>query len=172
MPQDLTDDKSTVLWVMACCRQAITWANGDPDLCRPMASLGLNELDWQRAQSLSCFGSVCGSQTCWLLWKQFEGECLFSGNGFPFLYVNVFPFLWVQFCGAQHLTSWSLNKMADISQVTFSNVLSLMEIVDYLLIEISLKFGPGDQIDNMSALIQISACSLFGTKALPLIKQW
>ena len=25
-------------------QQAITWANVDPDLCRQMASLGLNEL--------------------------------------------------------------------------------------------------------------------------------
>ena len=39
MPLDLTDDKATLV------RQpAITWANVDPDLCRQMASLGLNEL--------------------------------------------------------------------------------------------------------------------------------
>ena len=45
MPQDLTDDQSTLVQVMAWCRhQAITWANVDPDLCRQMASLGLNEL--------------------------------------------------------------------------------------------------------------------------------
>ena len=36
MPLDLTDDESR--------QQAITWANVDPDLCRQMASLGLNEL--------------------------------------------------------------------------------------------------------------------------------
>ena len=40
MPLDLTDDKSTLVQVMAWCRQA----NVDPDLCRQMASLGLNEL--------------------------------------------------------------------------------------------------------------------------------
>ena len=46
MPLDLTDDKSTLVQVMAWCRQAAshTWANVDPDLCRQMASLGLNEL--------------------------------------------------------------------------------------------------------------------------------
>ena len=46
MPLDLTDDKSTLVQVMAWCRrqQAITSANVDPDLCRQMASLGLNEL--------------------------------------------------------------------------------------------------------------------------------
>ena len=46
MPLDLTDDKSTLVEVMAWCRQAqaITWANVDPVLCHHMASLGLNEL--------------------------------------------------------------------------------------------------------------------------------
>ena len=46
MPLDLTDDKSTLVQVMAWCHQeqAITWADVDPDLCHPMASLGLNEL--------------------------------------------------------------------------------------------------------------------------------
>ena len=44
MPLDLTDDKSTLVQVMAWCRQAITWANVYPDLCHEMASLDLNEL--------------------------------------------------------------------------------------------------------------------------------
>ena len=39
MSLDLTDDKSTLVQVMA-----ITWANVDPDLCRHMASLGHSEL--------------------------------------------------------------------------------------------------------------------------------
>ena len=45
MPLDLTDDKSTLVQVMAWCRQAttITWANADPDLCHQMVSLDLNE---------------------------------------------------------------------------------------------------------------------------------
>ena len=43
---EFTDDQSTLVQVMAWCRQqqAITWANVDPDLCRHMASLGRNEL--------------------------------------------------------------------------------------------------------------------------------
>ena len=41
MPLDITDDKSSLVQVMAWCRQA----NVDPDLCRQMASLGLNELN-------------------------------------------------------------------------------------------------------------------------------
>ena len=42
MPQDLTDDKSTLVRVMAWCRQAttITWANVDSVPCRLMVSLG------------------------------------------------------------------------------------------------------------------------------------
>ena len=43
MSLDLTDDKSTLVQVMA---KAITWAKGDPDLCRHMASLGPNGLKW------------------------------------------------------------------------------------------------------------------------------
>ena len=44
MPQYLTDHKSTFVQVMACCRQAITWANVDLDPCRHMTSLGHNEV--------------------------------------------------------------------------------------------------------------------------------
>ena len=46
MPQDLSDDKSALVQVMAWYRrqQAITWANVDPDLCHHMVSLGPNEL--------------------------------------------------------------------------------------------------------------------------------
>ena len=33
------------LWLGAVRQQAITWAHVDPDLCRQMASLGLNELN-------------------------------------------------------------------------------------------------------------------------------
>ena len=42
MSLDLTDDKSTLVQVMAWCRQA----NVDPDLCRHVASLGPNELSY------------------------------------------------------------------------------------------------------------------------------
>ena len=46
MPIDLTDDKSTLVQVMAWClrQQAITWATIDPDLFRQMVSLGNNVL--------------------------------------------------------------------------------------------------------------------------------
>ena len=44
MPQDLTDDKSTLVQVMAWCRQAIAWTSVDQDLQCHMVSLGPNEL--------------------------------------------------------------------------------------------------------------------------------
>ena len=47
MSLDLTDDKSTLVQVMAW-HQAITWANVDPDLCHHMAPLGPNELIVQK----------------------------------------------------------------------------------------------------------------------------
>ena len=45
MRLDLTDDKSTLVQVMAGAwrHQAITWANVDPDLCRHMVSIGHSE---------------------------------------------------------------------------------------------------------------------------------
>ena len=51
---DLTDGKSTLVQVMAWCRQAqaITWANVDPDLCRHMVSLGHNELNERNKEDL------------------------------------------------------------------------------------------------------------------------
>ena len=46
VPLDLTDDKSTLVQLLAWCHQATshTWANVDPDPCHQMESLGLNEL--------------------------------------------------------------------------------------------------------------------------------
>ena len=46
MPQNLTDDKSTLVqvWLGGIRQQAICWVNVDPDLCRHMASLGVNDL--------------------------------------------------------------------------------------------------------------------------------
>ena len=43
MPQNLTNEKSTLVWVIAWC-QAITCANVDWEQCRHIASLGNNEL--------------------------------------------------------------------------------------------------------------------------------
>ena len=46
MPQELTDEQSTLVQVMACAirQQSITWVNVDPDLSCHTASLGHNEL--------------------------------------------------------------------------------------------------------------------------------
>ena len=41
---DVTEDQSTLVQVMAWYRQATTWANVDPDLCRHIVALGHNEL--------------------------------------------------------------------------------------------------------------------------------
>ena len=57
MPLDLTDDKSTLVQVMAWCRQAKT--NVDPDLCRHMASLGLNELKCWACWALNNMTAFC-----------------------------------------------------------------------------------------------------------------
>ena len=73
MPPDLTDDKSTSVQVMAWCRQATSHylSNVDPDLCRQIASLGLNELCMcHNSRSvipnppyLACCGKACSSSS-------------------------------------------------------------------------------------------------------------
>ena len=40
LPLNLADDKSTLVQLMAGCRQAITWTNVDWNICRHMASQG------------------------------------------------------------------------------------------------------------------------------------
>ena len=60
MPQNPTDDKSTLVQVMACAirQQAITWVNVDPHLCCQMTSLGYNELTiWSTGRSCFNFSS-------------------------------------------------------------------------------------------------------------------
>ena len=45
MWENLTNEKSTLIQIMAWCHEAtITWANTDPDLCCDMATLSHNEL--------------------------------------------------------------------------------------------------------------------------------
>ena len=44
MCEILWNKYSFIQWLGAVRQQAITWANVDPDLCRQIASLGLNEL--------------------------------------------------------------------------------------------------------------------------------
>ena len=44
VPQNLTNENSTLIQVGAVRHKAISWANVDPDLCCYMASLGHNEL--------------------------------------------------------------------------------------------------------------------------------
>ena len=49
---ELTDDKSTLVLVMAIRQSAITWADVDPELCHHMPSLGRNELSLDALKSL------------------------------------------------------------------------------------------------------------------------
>ena len=63
-PQDLTDDKSTLVQVMAWCRQATSHYLSQ---CRPsslshMASLGLNELNVEELSWVHCTISVCAKK--------------------------------------------------------------------------------------------------------------
>ena len=67
---DFTDKQSTLVQVMAWCRQAKshTWANVDPDLCHHMASLSHNKLNMKEPMSIylnwtRCFGfnTMCSS---------------------------------------------------------------------------------------------------------------
>ena len=64
MPENATDEKLTLVQVMACChQQAITWTNVDPDICHHMASLCHNELNSETAPKVYLF-------LCWMSIKK------------------------------------------------------------------------------------------------------
>ena len=62
-------------------------------------------------------------------------------------------------------TYWDRDKIAAISQTTFSNVFSWMKMFEFWL-KISLKFLPKGPIDKMAALVQIMAWRRTGDKPL------
>ena len=62
--------------------------------------------------------------------------------------------------GHNELTHWGQDKMATVSQTTFSNAFSRISI------KISLKFVPKGPINNIPALIQIMAWLRSGDKPL------
>ena len=64
------------------------------------------------------------------------------------------------------LTHLPLDKMAVISQTTFSSAISMIESF-LILIQISLKVVPEGPIDNKAALFQVMAWCRTGTKPLP-----
>ena len=85
MPLDFTNDKSTLVQVMAGAvrQQSITWANVDPDLCRHMVSLGQNELmvilggeftrflqHYPVFDSMHCCPCQCCLESSWLIEQQ------------------------------------------------------------------------------------------------------
>ena len=75
MPENFTDDKSTLVQVMAWCLQAITWANIDPDLCCHMASLGHNELIWYTCYHSCCITVLLATQVTQVkIWPPFPGS--------------------------------------------------------------------------------------------------
>ena len=61
-----------------------------------------------------------------------------------------------------YLTDWGRDKMAVIFQTSFSKTFSWMKI----LIKISVKFVPKDQINNIPTLVQIMAWRRPGNKPL------
>ena len=106
MPMDLTDSKSTLVKLMAWCRQAqaITWANVDRDLCRHMASLGQNGcreipllVKWDAK-------SYTQSSIAWETWGKHDAiyshHC--ASRVWPTLHCDVTT--WT--CFLRHETSW------------------------------------------------------------------
>ena len=67
--------------------------------------------------------------------------------------------------GGLLLTHWGRDKMDAISQTTFSDAFSWMKNA-WILLEISLKFVPKVQINNIPALVHIMAWRRPGDKPL------
>ena len=58
------------------------------------------------------------------------------------------------------LTHWGRDKTTKVSQTTFAIAFSWIKIIVFsILTKISLKFVPQSPISNISALVQIMACS-------------
>ena len=84
MPRDLTDDKSTLVQVMAWCRKATSHYLSQcwPSSMSHMATPGHNEMKcevsswfmevkndlWNGTQAINCHWSIYTSKTLWLLW--------------------------------------------------------------------------------------------------------
>ena len=96
MPQDLTDDKSTLVQVMAWCRQAND--NGSRHVPLPNAS---HLVSWHFPVALVCYKTpeVCGTNTP--TWQIHYGE-----RHKPFL----------SLCWIQHIETWTKSHFADMSQ--------------------------------------------------------
>ena len=86
-----------------------------------------------------------------------DGQNSCTGNDFWFilkLFWNILQ--WGIISLDMHLNHLPLNKMAAISQTTFSSAF-----------KVSLKFIPNGPIDNKSALVQVMAWRRTGDKPLP-----
>ena len=64
------------------------------------------------------------------------------------------------------ITHWGRNKMAAVSQMTFSNVFHWMKMHEFWLRFISVEFVPKGMIRNIPALVQIMAWHRPGDKPL------
>ena len=140
MPQSPTDDKSTLVLLMAY--QAITWTNVDLHLCRHMVSLGHNEFthclshwslnkmkfsnvfSWIKTNSISIqIWDVCsqGSNGQWVI--------ICSGNGLSpnrrkaITWTNDDKFLWLSHLHISPLYAHNSNgKSLQLSSRQFFNV--------------------------------------------------
>ena len=95
----------------------------------------------------------------YLLWLFHDGE----------IRMRVLPVL-LSICeenpsGSVSLTHWGQDKTVDISQTTFSDVIFLNEDAR-ISIDISLKFVPKGQINEIPALVQIMAWRRPGDESL------
>ena len=131
MPQSLTNKTSTLVQVMAQCRQAntFTWIKADPDLCHHMPSFSHNELT-----SVATANQVRPAFLSWC-----------TGINLSLLVICL------QVTLSMVLTHLSLDKMATIPDDIFKCIFMTEKF--WISIQISLKFVPQGLIDNRSPLV-------------------
>ena len=102
MSLDITDDKSTLVQVMAWCHQAITWANVDSDLCHHIVSLCHNGLIISNKSITSWDKNILNSKLWYIM-------ALYS------LYIKAWQSICLFLTQIHHISHWQDNTLLIIS---------------------------------------------------------
>ena len=165
MPQDLTDDKSTLVQVMAWCRQAQShylrqcWLSSlSPyGVARPQWVKWLElKIGYQECwlSSLSPYGVARPQWVKWLeLMIGYQDNSFSHGHQFDMFYWNMILFAVSVTsatkapCGSTHCTQ---SKMVAVLQMTYSNAFFFMMKIVLLLFQSLLNFILSNSINNVS----------------------
>ena len=155
--KQLSVDKSTLVQVMAWCRQATSHYLSQSWL-RYLSSYGVMRGQWVKHWTKNKYDKITFI-SCWFYNSQKTPNITSSQTSYEVSYMSIVEktdYL---------LTNLPQDKMAGISQTLVSNAFSWMK--SCFFIWISLKCISKGPIDNKTALVQIMAWCRTGDKPLP-----